>query len=58
MLGAAIGFFVGLIAAVARILLNDLICTPDDVERYLGVSVLGVIPAEEKPKGGKRRGAV
>ena len=57
-LGAAIGFFVGLIAAVARVLLNDLICTPDDVERYLGVSVLGVIPAEEKPKGGKRRGAV
>ena len=55
LIGAAVGLFIGLAAAVLQILLNDLICTPDDVERYLGLSVLGVIPAEEKPKGGKRR---
>lgn len=54
LLGAAGGFFIGLMIVIVQILLNDSIQTPDDVERYLGVGVLGVIPSEGKRKGRKR----
>ncbi len=46
-----IGFLAGFVAAAGLILLNDLlndsIQTPDDVEKYLGLSVLGSIPLDE-----------
>ena len=46
-----IGFLAGLVVAVGLILLNyllnDSIQTPDDVEKYLGLSVLGSIPLDE-----------
>jgi len=35
--------------------LNDSIKTVDDVERYLGLTVLGIIPMEEDEKNGKKK---
>ncbi len=47
-----LGFFAGLILTVivliARYVLDDTVKTPDDVERYLGLSVLGSIPVSEE----------
>lgn len=56
----AIGVMMGVILAVAiiviRYLLDDSIVTPDDVERYLGLSVLASIPIlEDESKRKKRR---
>ena len=62
----AIGGLLGLVASAAVIiilyLLNDTICSEDDVQKYLGLNTLGLIPIEEgameqmmkdkrKPKG-------
>lgn len=48
---ALLGGLVGLVIALAIItigyILNDSIKTPEDVERYLGINALGVIPLEE-----------
>ena len=47
----AIGYAVGLFLAIAIVIINyimdDTIKTPDDVEKFLGVSVLGSIPYSE-----------
>ena len=47
----AIGYAVGLFLAIAIVMINyimdDTIKTPDDVEKFLGVSVLGSIPYSE-----------
>ena len=47
----AIGYAVGLFLAIAKVIINyimdDTIKTPDDVEKFLGVSVLGSIPYSE-----------
>ena len=47
----AIGGLLGLVASSAVIivlyLLNDTICSEDDVEKYLGLNTLGLIPIEE-----------
>lgn len=54
-----IGCFIGLVLAVAivifRYLLDDSIHTPEDVERYLGLSILGTIPLSEGEKGKKKK---
>ncbi len=56
-----IGAFVGIFLAVAIIvivfLLDDTIKTPDDVERYLGLSVLASIPFDDSIDGfvGKKK---
>lgn len=46
-----IGFLAGVLVSVGLILLayllNDSVQTPDDVEKYLGLSVLGSIPLDE-----------
>lgn len=44
---ALIGFAVSLIVFVVIFLLDDTIRTEEDVEHYLGLSVLGVIPSAE-----------
>ena len=57
---AMMGSFAGFIIAAAVIsvihLVNDTIKTPEDVERYLGLSTLGSIPVKDagKKKNGKR----
>ena len=51
MLGAAL--VMGIL--VVRFLLDDTVKTTEDVERYLGLSVLAVIPLNEGEADGKRR---
>lgn len=51
LMNTAIGYVVGLFLAIAIVMINyimdDTIKTPDDVEKFLGVSVLGSIPYSE-----------
>lgn len=51
LMNTAIGYAVGLFLAIAIVIMNyimdDTIKTPDDVEKFLGVSVLGSIPYSE-----------
>jgi len=47
MFGALLGAFLGVAVAVASYLLNDLISTEEDIEKYLGLNTLGIIPVEE-----------
>lgn len=51
-IGGLLGFLLTCAAIIAMYVLNDTIRTPEDVERYLGLSVLGVIPSSEEKKGG------
>lgn len=56
LLGGVIGMFVVAAAVVILYLLNDTIKTSDDVEKYLGLSTLAMIPlAEDEAKSGKKR---
>lgn len=54
-----IGFLLGFIIAIGVItvvyILDDTIKTPDDVERYLGLSVLGSIPYDENVDTSKKK---
>ena len=47
MIGAMLGFVIACGIIVVLYLLNDTIKTPEDVERYLGLNTLGMIPLEE-----------
>jgi capsular exopolysaccharide synthesis family protein len=44
LIGAALGFMVGALAALGLDILNDVIKTPDDVRQKLGLASLGMIP--------------
>lgn len=50
-----LGVFLAGGIVVALYLLNDTIRTPEDIERYLGLSNLGIIPLSETEKKSKRR---
>ncbi len=54
-----LGFLLGFIVAIGIItvvyMLDDTIKTPDDVERYLGLSVLGSIPYDENIDTSKKK---
>jgi len=55
-LGVLIGVILAMAIVVIRHLLNDSILTPDDVERYLDLSVLASIPVlEDESKRKKKR---
>ena len=58
-LNVIIGFMIGFIIAVAiiiiKFLLDDTIKTPDDVEKYIGISVLGSIPLSETEAKKKKK---
>lgn len=57
MLGGILGIFLALGAIVLIYILDDTIKTPDDVERYLGLTVLTSIPiASGTPAAKKVRG--
>ena len=43
-IGAALGILLSLAIVVIVYLMNDTVKTPEDVEKYLGLSVLGTIP--------------
>lgn len=55
-IGGALGFMVAIIVIVLVSVLNDTIKTQEDIEKYLGISVLGQIPISESvsTKKGKR----
>lgn len=58
-LGGAIGLFLAGAVVVLSYLLNDTIMTAEDVERKLGLNLLGSLPEEEAEyDGGKKKGAV
>lgn len=49
-IGALVGFILAAGIIIIRTITNDSIKTSDDVEKYLGLSVLGQIPLEEKDR--------
>lgn len=58
-LNILIGFLAGLVISViiiiARYMLDDSIKVEEDVEKYLGISVLGAIPMTETPDAKKKK---
>lgn len=54
LLGGFFGIFLVAAVAVIRYLLNDTIKTSEDVEKYLGLSTLALIPVNESGKKGKK----
>ncbi len=46
-IGALLGFVLACAIIIIRFMMNDSIKTGEDVERYLGLNVLGMIPLEE-----------
>lgn len=55
-LGAAIGAFLAMAIVIISYLLNDTIMTADDIERKLGLNVLGTLPLEEEEYDGRKSG--
>ena len=55
LLGGFIGAFLVCAVLVIRFLLDDTIKTPDDVEKYLGLSTIGSIPYDEEATGKKTK---
>ena len=47
-IGALIGIVLSMAIVVCIHLLDDTIKSPDDIEKYLGISVLGSIPLDNK----------
>lgn len=54
-IGALLGFLIACGIIIILFLSDDTIKTPDDVENYLGSSVLGVIPYDESIAMGKKK---
>ncbi|MCJ7834110.1 Wzz/FepE/Etk N-terminal domain-containing protein [Cuneatibacter sp. NSJ-177] len=54
-IGCLVGFVLAAAIVIFRYLLDDSIHTPEDVERYLELSILGTIPLSEGEKGKKRK---
>lgn len=55
MMGGIFGVLIGMTIIIAMYLLDDSIRTPDDVERYLNVSVLASIPILENENKKKKK---
>lgn len=55
MIGGLIGLFLAILILILNYMLNDSLRTSEDVEKYLGVSVLGVIPIGENEKKSKKK---
>ena len=55
LIGAVAGAFIAIIVIIVVYLTNDTILTSEDVERYLGVSTLGIIPIREGQKKSKKK---
>lgn len=55
-LGALVGAFLAIAVVVITYLLNDTIMNADDVERKLGMNLLGTLPLEEEEDDGDRSG--
>ena len=55
LIGAIAGAFIAIVIIIIVYLTNDTIQTSEDVERYLGVSTLGIIPLAEGHKKSKKK---
>ena len=55
MLGFIVGALIAMIGIVLNYMFNDTIKTSEDIEKYLNLSVLGVIPKEQNVNGDKGR---
>lgn len=55
LIGGVLGVFLALAIVLVIYFSNDTIKTPEDVERYLGLSVLGNIPLTDMRKKSKKR---
>lgn len=55
LIGAIAGAFIVIVIIIIVYLTNDTIQTSEDVERYLGVSTLGMIPLAEGQKKSKKK---
>ena len=55
LIGAVAGAFIAIVIIIIVYLTNDTIQTSEDVERYLGVSTLGVIPIRDGQKKSKKK---
>lgn len=55
LIGAIAGAFIAIVIIIIVYLANDTIQTSEDVERYLGVSTLGMIPLAEGQKKSKKK---
>ncbi|MCI8527929.1 MAG: protein-tyrosine kinase [Lachnospiraceae bacterium] len=54
-MGALVGFFICAMILVIRFLVDDTIKTGDDVEKYLGLSTLAMIPIIERDNGKSKK---
>lgn len=54
-LGALIGMFLTIVFIIVKFMLDDTIKTPEDAEKYLGLSVLSAIPAIEGQQTKKKK---
>lgn len=54
-LGAAVGAFLSMAIIIITYLMNDTIMSADDIERKLGLNVLGTLPFEEEEYDGRGR---
>lgn len=55
MMGGLLGMVALAAIIIIRHMMNDTVATPEDAERYLGLSILGAIPAEEGEEKSSRR---
>ncbi len=59
MIGGGLGVLLTSLILIILHSINDNLCTPEDVEKYLGLTILGIIPVEEgngkKQRFSKRR---
>jgi capsular polysaccharide biosynthesis protein len=53
-LGAAVGAFLAMAIIIITYLMNDTIMSADDIERKLGLNVLGTLPLEEEEYDGRK----
>lgn len=54
-LGAAIGAIIAMVIVIVTYLLNDTVMTAEDIERKLGMNVLGSLPLEEMEYDGSKK---
>lgn len=54
-IGGILGVFLAIVIIVVVYITNDTVKTQEDVERYLGLSVLGTIPLMDKEKKSKKQ---
>lgn len=57
LLGAIAGAFLVIALILVTYIFNDTITTPEDIERKLGMNILGTLPLEEAEDDGERKGS-